>query len=821
MRRNDANPHVDVDPSATVVDSTVGRGKVGARSIVQSTRVRELEVAGDSRVMNVEAPDTYLKVAMNSTVRDVTAEINGTIIVGRQSFVGDVKQGRRGTGFGIGRPSFGLQVLDKTNVRSVELGTGDLFVDGESRVHKFVFREGWGRCFIGPKCEVGMVHVLGSTVSEPVKILAGSRVGRLPQDDDPPDIDVPLVTISRGVEIGAEAVVEPGSKLRERSMIGEGALIQDGSVIEQVARIGANTSIGPEATVDESADIGDGTSLYKQVMVGAQTEMGSDCQIYPHTRIGVRCKIGSRVVMGLRVKIWDNVQIGDDVQIGDNVEIEPYARITDGVKIGMNAVVKRQALVHEDLAPGETISKAVNRVSEQVVEIKADAESWILNRAADAMEAAGQKRLDKRALAKAIPTLVETYCIKQLLRMAPPPTVAQLREMAQAFSCTPKYEQRKAPAAIDFTVEPEGWESMQIIGSRPNDVLLYRMADETVLGFVSETELVGMARHNEFTPRSATFEALMTIGKGADHPGGTHWRNLGWARIATYDSKRALLLEEIQTDLTALAFNLASELATLLWAADGSEHLPFSYKWTEGWMYLTRDGMSPREKNSLRDDASERASGVLAGMALRVASHYEDIVSPARGASCGDGDRVVNDWRYWQIIMKSAARRGIGRNEDDILADALEGICGRGSPDRGVVAQAGADIDEVWSYAVELVERVRGTFGDWYESALAGVLTFAKMAGLAEVWMPDYETKYVMAAYGNNNAGETLAPPRSVYTDLPKKFQATQVEQLPAYMDISNWVSEANQLRDERWPTVKIPSAPRGRRLLANRARRA
>jgi hypothetical protein len=115
-----------------------------------------------------------------------------------------------------------------------------------------------------------------------------------------------------------------------------------------------------------------------------------------------------------------------------------------------------------------------------------------------------------------------------------------------------------------------------------------------------------------------------------------------------------------------------------------------------------------------------------------------------------------------------------------------------------------------WLFAT--AEQLHSMLGDLYEAMLGGMLQIARSQGIKDVWLLDYETKYAMAAYS-----KSIAPPRSVYTDLPKRFQVATAQPLPVYMDISSYDERRTTVSRAGWKEVDPPEAPRGRRLIPNR----
>lgn len=614
-------------------------------------------------------------------------------------------------------------------------------------------------------------------------------------------------------DVGDECSVEAMSELTDTSIgrgttIGGRTSIRAGKVGER-CRIGAGVHLDPDSAIGHEVIIEDEISVGDRTVIGDRSHLiSADEDGFRITRIGVDVKIGAGTTIGRGAKIADQVNIGAGVTIGLDCVFEKYAVVAPGVKIGNRVVVRSGARVRQDVEDGRTVDRAVVETGQ--VTVHATSESWMLGRVADAMEEAGQKRLDKRVLAKSLPTLVDTFCVKQLLRMAPPPDVATLREMSKAFSCAPKYEgqelgaeARRDPPPYVATIHAKGWSGMQTMGVYDNDVLIFKAPRDVLDTLAPE----------DSSWRDYFRFALMTLGKTDSHPGGGDERLIGWARLAIYEDERSMLCEEIQTDLAFLAWDpsmevwyLADEQNPRIIAGTSEEH---AFHFDDAVAHLlTSEGVSARrwrdyvERHpranlipTFTKDKDKQQKALLATLFWRAA-------------------REVSNDHNMSRLFRFVAVHQLGLWDEFWKYNVTPSNPVR-SPDRlKEVEQAQAE----WpSIAIEMISDARDLFSDFYESALAGVLQVARSTGLREVWVPDYETKYAIAAYSGGEGATPLEPPRSVYTELPKKFGVTQVEPLPKYMDTREWKVEAAERRGAPWVRVKIPDAPRGRRLLANR----
>jgi UDP-3-O-[3-hydroxymyristoyl] glucosamine N-acyltransferase len=169
--------------------------------------------------------------------------------------------------------------------------------------------------------------------------------------------------------------------------------IHSSAVVDPSAQLGERVSIQPLAVIEPGAKIGDDTIIGAGSYVGHETVIGSACHIYPNVTIRERSQIGSRVIIhsgtvigadgfgfemvnGRHQKIQQlgRVQIDDDVEIGANttvdrarygrtwiqegVKIDNLVQIAHNVVIGKNSVIVAQAGISGSTRVGERVTMA-------------------------------------------------------------------------------------------------------------------------------------------------------------------------------------------------------------------------------------------------------------------------------------------------------------------------------------------------------------------------------------------------------------------------------------------------------------------------------
>ena len=166
--------------------------------------------------------------------------------------------------------------------------------------------------------------------------------------------------------------------------------VHSSAVIDPSAQLGERVSIQPLAVIEPGVRIGDDTIIGAGSYVGHEAVIGSACHIYPNVTIRERSRIGSRVIIhsgavigadGFGFEMIDGrqqkiqqlgiVQIDDDVEIGANttvdrarfgrtwiqqgVKIDNLVQIAHNVVIGKNSVIVAQTGISGSTRVGERV----------------------------------------------------------------------------------------------------------------------------------------------------------------------------------------------------------------------------------------------------------------------------------------------------------------------------------------------------------------------------------------------------------------------------------------------------------------------------------
>lgn len=159
--------------------------------------------------------------------------------------------------------------------------------------------------------------------------------------------------IEKGVEIGKQCEIYPGTYISHATKIGNNCQILSGTVIG-VPGLG---DLWHENEYHKFTHIG-------RVVVGANVSIGANVSVMrgmlEDTVIGAGTKIANNVNIGHSVVIGNNCYISSGVTIGgaciieDNVWIAPGSTLVDHVCIGENTMVATGAVIIKDALPNST-----------------------------------------------------------------------------------------------------------------------------------------------------------------------------------------------------------------------------------------------------------------------------------------------------------------------------------------------------------------------------------------------------------------------------------------------------------------------------------
>jgi UDP-3-O-[3-hydroxymyristoyl] glucosamine N-acyltransferase len=169
--------------------------------------------------------------------------------------------------------------------------------------------------------------------------------------------------------------------------------VHPSAIVDPNAQLGERVSIQPLAVIEPGTKVGDDTIIGAGSYVGHESVIGPRCHIYPNVTIRERSRIGSRVIIhsgavigadGFGFEMVDGshqkiqqlgiVQIDDDVEIGANttvdrarfgrtwiqqgVKIDNLVQIAHNVVIGKNSVIVAQTGISGSTRVGERVTIA-------------------------------------------------------------------------------------------------------------------------------------------------------------------------------------------------------------------------------------------------------------------------------------------------------------------------------------------------------------------------------------------------------------------------------------------------------------------------------
>lgn len=211
-------------------------------------------------------------------------------------------------------------------------------------------------------------------INDRVQLAAAERLlrGRIAEDhmrSGVTIVDPDSTFIDATVEIGQDARIEPWTVLSGSTVIGEEAVVGPGSQVRD-SRIGARSRVWgswvEESEVGEDARIGPMSHLRPGSVVGPRSEIGNYAEL-KQSRLGARVRQHHFSYLG-------DAEIGDDVNVGAGTVTANFdgtakhrTVIGDGaflgvdttlrapVTIGAGAKTGAGSVVTRDVAPGETV----------------------------------------------------------------------------------------------------------------------------------------------------------------------------------------------------------------------------------------------------------------------------------------------------------------------------------------------------------------------------------------------------------------------------------------------------------------------------------
>jgi len=178
------------------------------------------------------------------------------------------------------------------------------------------------------------------------------------------------VRLGRGVRIGQGAVIgrpqriDGGSRAprrtgRAETSIGDDCLIGSGTVIVAGARIGARSALSDLVLVRETALIGEDVMIGRGSAVAHTTEIEAGTRIQHEVLIAPRCHIGPDVMIAPRVVFIGDPSMGRNppeitapgIRVGRAARIGTAAILCPPLEIGEEALIGAGSFVRDDVAP--------------------------------------------------------------------------------------------------------------------------------------------------------------------------------------------------------------------------------------------------------------------------------------------------------------------------------------------------------------------------------------------------------------------------------------------------------------------------------------
>lgn len=283
----------------------------------------------------------------------------------------------------VGGTVEGDESLLVESVGSVDEAAGDQITFADARHASALAGSRAGAAIVGAgtHAPAGMAVVRVQDVQAAVRRLLEHWAA--PEDLPPPGVHPTAVVaegavLGRDVAVGAGAVVQPGARIGDRTVlcarsfvgrnveIGAEAVLAEGAVIRHDCRVGSRCRIGSNSVIGY-----DGFGYYTAEGVHHRIPHAGNVVIEDDVEIGActcvdRAKFGSTRI-GAGTKIDNLVQVAHNVQIGPGCILAGQAGIAGSVKLGRYVVLGGHAGLRDNISLGDGAQVAAySGVSEDV-----------------------------------------------------------------------------------------------------------------------------------------------------------------------------------------------------------------------------------------------------------------------------------------------------------------------------------------------------------------------------------------------------------------------------------------------------------------------
>lgn len=682
-----------VDERAEIVDSEIGQDSdVGADTEVVSTIVGlRVEIGAGSKIHDCVIDDGA-RIGDNVTLEHTHVK-NGSVI-DDETYVSESTIG--------GSVGYGCNIVESVveegsdverNCQLVACTIGWI----EPEHWRRISREGFAErvrdpaCFIHAYCDLRFVRALGSSVRENTTALADAA---------------PSTIINSAV--GANCVMSSGVMLSHADL-SESCSVGHNSILDYV-ECQSDVVIGPDVEMDGSTnyavEIERNVRIEESARIYAGVFIGEGTIIEQHVTLHEQAEIGGWVTIKSDATVHDGATVGNGAVVGPEAGIGMHAQVGEGAQLGARAWVEEATEVPANyvVQPDEAYGGQEGETVATVIPITATSEVWLYERLAEIANG----KLTKEAIKNTRPELLNHALTQELLRMRPRPTRSDLSQMA-----------RDANRDVKYMVEivENGWDGLQRIGRRNNDVMRFNYADELL-----ESVTASLAPEFQIDAKK---HLKKSIKEDNVHETATE-RTLGWIRY--FHEGDVIVVEELQTDVAMLRSVMGAEPeaipratmthTTTVWGADD----PLDSSWTARHKvslvaryaantgYMTEQDVS-RWLHPPKPDSAKAFSWIPKG----------HVVSPAwaegrPAEEVAEAERLITEakeyWHNYEEALQEALSNFLVMTHDlyeTMLATMLDYAAGRLRDVDGNMVGPRPPVDEVYLLTHETKSEIRAS----------------------------------------------------------------------------------------------------------------
>lgn len=170
------------------------------------------------------------------------------------------------------------------------------------------------------------------------------------------------VVVNEGARIEKNVVLKTESQIQANSIIKEGSQVGERSIANKESSVGPYAKIGPDNVLGAKSSLMDQVQTFERVrvdqsaMIEKNVVLKKESQIQQYAKVGEKSQVGERTLVSKLVKLGGDAKlgakVGPDNVLGAAAILEDEVQTFNRVSVEQNAVIKRAAVVEDDVKIG-------------------------------------------------------------------------------------------------------------------------------------------------------------------------------------------------------------------------------------------------------------------------------------------------------------------------------------------------------------------------------------------------------------------------------------------------------------------------------------